>query len=327
MKGAGLSPAQLTALNLDKSGVLVQLGQRYAARLEGLLGELQFAFVAFVYGQSLDGGWARAPRASALLGSPSAAGVDGPKACRGRGAVCVGWAAALRLVPPPPPAGFRQWKALLQLWLSCEDAPLASHAAEYVLLLRAVRAQLQQGLGGALGGGGGSAAAAAGLSPMGVPLVEELLPDSFLRHSFGLLLELLQECQAQVSRELWAEVGGRLLVALAGRLTGQLLHPIHIAQAPRRAAAFCPPHPLPRHAAGRGAARRAAHHAGLGLQLPAAGRGRGGRRVWASGGGAARGAGLLVARRVLQATVAPGWRSVPPHRSTQLCVIARASAQ
>jgi hypothetical protein len=56
VKGPGLSPAQLTALNLDKSALLVKLaGQRYGGRLEGLLAELQFAFVAFVYGQSLDG--------------------------------------------------------------------------------------------------------------------------------------------------------------------------------------------------------------------------------------------------------------------------------
>lgn len=30
------------------------LASRYGGRLEGLLGELQFAFIAFVYGQSLD---------------------------------------------------------------------------------------------------------------------------------------------------------------------------------------------------------------------------------------------------------------------------------
>jgi hypothetical protein len=87
---------------------------------------------------------------------------------------------------------------LLQLWLGCEEAPLSSHQQEYVLLLRAVRAQLQQGLG----------AGQAGMSPLGVPLVEELLPDSFLRHGFGSLLGLLQECQEQVGPELWAEVSG-----------------------------------------------------------------------------------------------------------------------
>ena len=76
MKGPGLSPAQLTALNLDKSAVLVKLGQRYGGRLEGLLGELQFAFVAFVYGQSLDGGWAGALRRCL----PAQMGCIGPKA-------------------------------------------------------------------------------------------------------------------------------------------------------------------------------------------------------------------------------------------------------
>ena len=56
MKPAGATGAQLTALNLDKSALLQQVAQEhYGGRLMDLLGELQFAFVAFVYGQSLHG--------------------------------------------------------------------------------------------------------------------------------------------------------------------------------------------------------------------------------------------------------------------------------
>ena len=67
VKQPGLSAAELTARNLDKSPVLLDAveawwGGRFlpstaggVGPLAGLLGELQFAFVAFVYGQSLDG--------------------------------------------------------------------------------------------------------------------------------------------------------------------------------------------------------------------------------------------------------------------------------
>ena len=66
VKQQGLTAAELTARNLDKSPVLLQAAMsRYGKRLTssadgmgalaGLLGELQFSFVAFIYGQSLDG--------------------------------------------------------------------------------------------------------------------------------------------------------------------------------------------------------------------------------------------------------------------------------
>lgn len=56
VKQRGLSAAQLTALNLDKSAQLLQAVQeRYGGDVEALLGEMQYAFVAFVFGQSLDG--------------------------------------------------------------------------------------------------------------------------------------------------------------------------------------------------------------------------------------------------------------------------------
>ena len=66
VKKKGLSAAELTSINLDKSPALLNAASgRYCsegssgtsgnAGLDGLLGELQFAFIAFVYGQSLDG--------------------------------------------------------------------------------------------------------------------------------------------------------------------------------------------------------------------------------------------------------------------------------
>ena len=53
---SGATAAQLTHLNMDKSSVLAAaVQQRYGGQHEGLLGEMQLAFVAFVFGQSLDG--------------------------------------------------------------------------------------------------------------------------------------------------------------------------------------------------------------------------------------------------------------------------------
>ena len=45
------------------------------------------------------------------------------------------------------PAGFAQWKELLQLLLSCEEAPLRSRTPLYVHFLRALHAQLQHSFG------------------------------------------------------------------------------------------------------------------------------------------------------------------------------------
>ena len=46
---------------------------------------------------------------------------------------------------------FGQWKALLQLMLSCEEAPLQTRTSLYVQLLSAVHAQLQHCLIGNTG--------------------------------------------------------------------------------------------------------------------------------------------------------------------------------
>ncbi len=52
----GLTPAQLTALNMDRSTQLAAAAAaHWGGDVRGLVGELQFAFIAFVFGQSLQG--------------------------------------------------------------------------------------------------------------------------------------------------------------------------------------------------------------------------------------------------------------------------------
>ena len=53
---AGMSPEQLTALNLDKTELLEQVLQKeYGGSWMEFLGELQFSFLVFLMGQSLEG--------------------------------------------------------------------------------------------------------------------------------------------------------------------------------------------------------------------------------------------------------------------------------
>ncbi|GAX79849.1 hypothetical protein CEUSTIGMA_g7289.t1 [Chlamydomonas eustigma] len=163
VKRKGLSPAELTAINLDKSLVLITSAHRYDGDLTMLVGELQFAFVAFVYGQSLD--------------------------------------------------GFLQWKSLLVLFLACEEAALGQHQDTFSALLRAVRYQLQvsliDGKESMLFPGSGRHVpgdAPEGPASIGLPLIEELLPDSFLRKSFGGFFHTLQDNMDRVSNQLHREV-------------------------------------------------------------------------------------------------------------------------
>ena len=96
------------------------------------------------------------------------------------------------------------------LMLGCEEAVLQSHQAAFSELLRVVRLQLLATLGGpqAVGkggpSGGGPSAGASGVSgddddgncevetPFGISMVEEMLPDSFLRKTFGSFFGMLQ---------------------------------------------------------------------------------------------------------------------------------------
>lgn len=57
VKQPGLSPAQLSALNLDPSPLLAQLlAEGYGGQGQLLLGEMQYAFLAFLLAASLAGG-------------------------------------------------------------------------------------------------------------------------------------------------------------------------------------------------------------------------------------------------------------------------------
>lgn len=170
VKPPGAQGAALSALNLDKTAVLEQLvAESGDPAGGGLLGELQFSYAAFLFGQSLE--------------------------------------------------GFLQWKALLGLMLSCEQGALHTQTRLFVAFLAVVRQQLAFGLrqtrqqlagdnpaGSRTGSDdgddaedeGGVEGVFGGSCPLGIPLVEELLPDSFLRRQFGAFFEVLHDAGGQV---------------------------------------------------------------------------------------------------------------------------------
>ena len=89
--------------------------------------------------------------------------------------------------------GFGQWKALLALALGCEAAPLGPRAPFYRRLLSALASQLALCLGPEPGIGSGSGPGCGVPGPLGLPLAEELLADSFLRRLFSRFLEAVRE--------------------------------------------------------------------------------------------------------------------------------------
>ena len=97
--------------------------------------------------------------------------------------------------------GFGQWKALLALALGCEAAPLGPRARLYRRLLHALASQLALCLGpepgSGLGSGSGPGSRAPG--PLGLPLAEELLADSFLRRLFMRFFEAMREGGARAA--------------------------------------------------------------------------------------------------------------------------------
>jgi len=98
VKHIGMTAAELTAANLDKTQLLENLfDQEYGGHEDLLLGELQFSFIAFLMGQSLE--------------------------------------------------AFGQWKAIVCLLLSCEEAPLQTRTQFFIKFLDVVNLQLKQGLG------------------------------------------------------------------------------------------------------------------------------------------------------------------------------------
>ncbi|KAI3424879.1 hypothetical protein D9Q98_008263 [Chlorella vulgaris] len=142
VKRGGLTPQELTALNLDKSRLLEEvLAKHYKGQEAAFLGEFQFAFLAFLLGQSME--------------------------------------------------GFEQWKAFLCLMFGCDDAPLGPRARLFTAFLQALHAQLAHGL--ALGH-----PKSAQPQPLGEPLVDELLQDSFLRRLSTQFFQMLHEERTQV---------------------------------------------------------------------------------------------------------------------------------
>ncbi|GFR44545.1 hypothetical protein Agub_g5816, partial [Astrephomene gubernaculifera] len=113
--------------------------------------------------------------------------------------------------------GFRQWRALVTLFLNCESGPTASHVPAFTAFLAALRSQLALALkdaaattatlgnpssssgsteeGQVLAGDAGAAAAMTHGS-----LVEEVLlsgggRECFLRHHLGTFFEVLREAE------------------------------------------------------------------------------------------------------------------------------------
>lgn len=162
VKRAGLSPTELTAVNLDKSAVLEEvLTHKFDGKEDDFLGEFQFAFLAFLLGHSLQ--------------------------------------------------SFDQWKDFVRLIFGCEDAVMGPRFKLFAQFLRIFNAQLAHSLAPV---GFAPVRAAViripsclsspwnrgelfqtlnshyyllfslqGCSPtsLGVPIVDDLLKDSFLR--------------------------------------------------------------------------------------------------------------------------------------------------
>ncbi|EIE22542.1 AAR2-domain-containing protein [Coccomyxa subellipsoidea C-169] len=160
-KGTGLTPQEVTQLNLDKSRLLDEvIAELYGGDADIMLGELQFAFLAFLLGHSLE--------------------------------------------------SFGQWKALLHLALACEEAPLQTCPGFYSKLLAAVRAQLQHCLAS------GRGPDAAQPSPLGLPMTDELLADSFLKRLFARFYDMLHSAGGRVPPQLQAEASRLQQVLEAG---------------------------------------------------------------------------------------------------------------
>jgi hypothetical protein len=116
-------------------------------------------------------------------------------------------------------AGFMHWKQLLVLLLGCVEGPLHSHTSLFLAALATLTNQLQLGFGhtaaGSNGSSGGSSEPAAaagggegvGAALLGGGLVEELLPDSFLKQAFRCFFEMLEEAGSEAPAQLLAQVG------------------------------------------------------------------------------------------------------------------------
>lgn len=153
VKVPGMTPQQLTALNLDKTGLLNDILQKHCGNKPAdLLGELQFSFLAFLMGQSLE--------------------------------------------------GFAQWKAIIHLLLGCQDGPLQAHIHFFIRFLQCLHSQLQHSLVQEPVSQSDSEPALG--APFGIPVIEELLADSFLQQLFAQFFGMLHEEAAAVNIKLLA---------------------------------------------------------------------------------------------------------------------------
>ncbi|GLI71125.1 hypothetical protein VaNZ11_016185 [Volvox africanus] len=159
VKEAGLNPMQLTALNMDRSRQLEALAAaRWGGDVLAVVGEMQFAFIAFVFGQSLQGFDQWRALVTLLLNCEHAAlGVHA--------ATFATFLAALR--------------AQLSIALS-DAAPLAAPRRSSNC------------------GAQGDDAVASGFATQGASLVEEVLlggsgRDCFLRHHLAAFIEVIRE--------------------------------------------------------------------------------------------------------------------------------------
>lgn len=134
VKRPGISGSKLTMLNVDKSSELESLLKCQYEGSEDLLGELEFSFIAFMMGQSLE--------------------------------------------------SFSQWKSIVCLMLSCDEAPLSKHTQLFVKFLEIVCSQLQTGL-------------KSGPSDPEMPFMDDtwFSDDNFLRSRFKEFYQLVTEAQ------------------------------------------------------------------------------------------------------------------------------------
>jgi AAR2 protein len=136
----GLTAAELTAQNLDKSALLDDAFQRVGGDADELLAEFQLTFVMFLYGQSLEGA-PRIPcsRAVKSCSLPMSIALIAPQSALQTH--CAQWSHSLD-------TGFAQWKSILQLVLACEHAALQTHTGFFLRLLAVLRMQLEYGISG-----------------------------------------------------------------------------------------------------------------------------------------------------------------------------------
>ena len=162
----GLSPAEVTQLNLDRSSIVLDVfGKRYGrkAGIAPALGEIQFAFIAFLLCQSLD--------------------------------------------------AFMQWRTLLVNLLSCEDAALdPGHQQVFANLLGVLKSQISISIPSDESGGGGGEKNrdnqdVSGMS-FGLPMMDELLSDSFLRTLLGRFFSMIQSNSSSIQSHLRSEAQG-----------------------------------------------------------------------------------------------------------------------